>query len=58
VKEAAAEAQLDGFKLAHFETTRHAVYVVSALTDAENLSIAQAIEPVVSRHIMDAERTA
>ena len=58
VKEAAAEAQLDGFKLAHFETTRHAVYVVSGLTNAENLSIAQAIEPSVSRHIMDAERTA
>jgi hypothetical protein len=58
VKEAAAEAQLDGFKLTHFETTQHAVYVVSGLSNAENLSIAQAIEPAVSRHIMDAERTA
>ena len=58
VKEAADEAQLGGFKLAHFETTRHAVYVVSGLTDAENLSIAQAIEPAVSKHIIDAERTA
>jgi anti-sigma factor RsiW len=58
VKEAVAEARMDGFQLAHFETTRHAVYVVSGLSDAENLSIAQAIEPAVSRHIMDAERTA
>ena len=58
VKEAVAEAELDGLKLAHFETTRHAVYVVSGLSDTENLSIAQAIEPSVSRHIMDAERSA
>ena len=57
VKEAVAEAQMDGFQLAHFETARHAVYVVSGLSDAENLSIAQAIEPSVARHIKDAERT-
>ena len=58
VKEAVAEAQLDGFQLVHFETTRHAVYVVSGLSDAENLSIARAIEPSVSRHINEAERAA
>lgn len=58
VKEATADAQLDGFQLAHFGTTRHAVYVVSGLSDTENLSIAQAIEPSVSRHIRDAERAA
>lgn len=58
VKEAGAEAQMDGFQLAHFETTRHAVYVVSGLSAAENLSIAQDIEPSVSRHIRDAERIA
>jgi anti-sigma factor RsiW len=58
LKEATAEAQLEGFKLAHFETTRHAVYVVSDLTDAENLAIAQTIGPAVSRHIMAAERIA
>lgn len=53
-----ADAQLDGFQLAHFETTRHAVYVVSGLSDAENLSIARALEPALSRHIRDAERAA
>jgi hypothetical protein len=58
VKEAVAEAQLDGFQLVHFETTRHAVYVVSGLSDAENLSIARAIEPSVSRHINEADRAA
>lgn len=56
VKEVVAEAQIDGFQLAHFETTRHAVYLVSGLSDAENHSIVQAIEPSVSRHIKDAER--
>lgn len=58
VKEAIADAQLDGFQLAHFETIQHAVYVVSGLSETENLSIAQAIEPSVSRHIRDAERVA
>ena len=58
VKQAVAEAQMDGFKLAHFDTARHAVYVVSGLNDAENLSIAQAIEPSVSRHIRDSELAA
>ncbi len=58
VTEAIADAQLDDFRLAYFETRRHAVFVVSGLSDAENLSIAQAIEPSVSRHIMDAERIA
>jgi anti-sigma factor RsiW len=50
--------QSDGFQLTHFETTQHAVYVVSSLSETENLSIAQAIEPLVSRHIRDAERVA
>ena len=58
VKDAVAEAQLDGFQLAHFETARHAIYVVSGLSNAENLSIAQAIEASVSTHIRDAERVA
>ena len=56
VKEAIADGQLGGFQLAHFETTRHAVYVVSDLSEIENLSIARAIEPSLSRHIRDAER--
>ena len=58
VKQALPVVQSDGFQLTNFETTRHAVYVVSGLSEAENLSIAQAIEPLVSRHIRDAERVA
>lgn len=57
-EELLATAQSDGYYLAHFETERHAVYVVSGLSDTENLSIARAIAPSVSRHIRDSERTA
>jgi len=53
-----ATERSEGLQLAHFETTRHAVYVVSGLSESENLSIAQAIEPLVSRHIRDAEHAA
>jgi len=48
----------DGFQINHFETTRHAVYVVSGLSETQNRSIAEAIEPLLSRHIRDAERVA
>ena len=58
VKEAVPAVQSDGFQLTHFQTARHAVYVVSGLSETENLSIRQAIEPLVSRHIRDAERVA
>lgn len=58
VKQALPVVQSDGFQLTNFETTRHAIYVISGLSEAENLSIAQAIEPLVSRHIRNAERVA
>jgi len=58
LKETFPAVQANGFQITHFETTRHAVYVVSGLSETENLSIAQAIEPLVSKHIRDAERLA
>lgn len=51
-------AQTDGYELAHFNTGQHAVYVVSGLSEAENMAIAQAIAPSLSRHIKDAKRIA
>jgi hypothetical protein len=54
--EITADAEVENFRLARFETSRHAVYVVSGLSEGENLSIAQALEPSLSRHIRDAER--
>ena len=50
------DTQLHDFQLAHFTTTRHAVYVVSSLHETENLSIAQAVQPSLLRHIAEAER--
>lgn len=58
LKETFPAVQANGFQITHFETTRHAVYVVSGLSETETLSIARAIEPLVSRHIRDAERVA
>ena len=57
-KDALPAAEADGFRMTHFDTTRHAVYVVSGLSETENRSIAEAIEPLVSSHIRDAERVA
>jgi hypothetical protein len=58
VKEAWPAVQANEFQLTHFETARHAVYVVSGLSETQNRSIAEAIEPLVSRHIRAAERVA
>lgn len=46
------------YRLAHFETERHLVFVVSALSELENGEIARAIAPSVSKHIAKAEREA
>ena len=51
-------AQANGYLLAHFQTARHAIFVVSGLSNSENMTIARAIAPSVSRHIQDSERIA
>lgn len=38
-------------RVASFRTPRHAVFVVSDLSETENMTIARAISPAVSRHI-------
>ncbi len=48
-------AQANGQSAAHFQTGRHAVFVVSALGDSENIAIARAIAAAVSKHIQRAE---
>ena len=58
VKATLPALESDGFQITHFETTRHAVYVVSGLNETQNRSIAEAIEPLLSKHIRDAERVA
>lgn len=48
--------QTDGnLQIAGFSASRHAVFVVSDLTEAENSMIAQMLSPVVRRHIERAE---
>jgi len=46
-----ASSQTDGFQVAGFETVRHAIFVVSDLSEAENLALARALAPVLLEHI-------
>ncbi len=57
-EESISSAGSDVYRLAHFETARHAVFVVSGLSEAENMGLARAITPSVSQHIERAERFA
>jgi hypothetical protein len=57
-EESISSAGSDVYCLAHFETARHAVFVVSGLSEAENMGLARAITPSVSKHIERAERFA
>ena len=41
----------DTMRVASFRTAHHAVFVVSDLSETENMTIARAISPAVSRHI-------
>jgi hypothetical protein len=41
----------EGMLAARFRTSRHAVFVVSDLTAAENVTIAQKLSPAIRRHI-------
>lgn len=48
-------SQMDGYRVSCFGTKRHTVFVVSDLTEADNLSIARNLAHVVSAHIARAE---
>jgi len=43
------------YRLTHFETAQHAVFVVSSLSEADNMAIARALAPSVSKHVARAE---
>ncbi len=55
--QAVACAQIEGYQVSCFETKRHAVYTISDLSEAQNLAVARAFAPSVSRHITQAEAT-
>lgn len=54
-EEIRSEATAGGMLAAHFRTANHAVFVVSDLTAAENVAIAQKLSPAVRRHVEQAE---
>ncbi len=50
-----SQATAGGMLVARFRTANHAVFVVSDLTAAENVTIAQKLSPAIRRHIEQAE---
>jgi anti-sigma factor RsiW len=51
-------SEFDGYKVSCFETARHAVFVVSDLTEGDNLALARALAPSVFAHIIRSENNA
>ena len=51
-------SEFDGYKVSCFETARHAVFVVSDLTEGDNLALARALAPSVFAHIISRENNA
>jgi hypothetical protein len=51
-------SEFDGYKVSCFETARHAVFVVSDLTEGDNLGLARALAPSVFAHIVRIENNA
>jgi hypothetical protein len=54
--EVTACSQLEGYQVSCFQTVRHAVFVVSDLSESENLALARALAPSVYAHITGIER--
>ena len=50
-QEVTACSPLDGYQVSCFQTARHAVFVVSDLSEGENLALARALAPSVYTHI-------
>jgi len=51
-------SQNDGYQVSCFETARHAVFVISDLSETDNLNIARALAPVIYQHLSRAESIA
>jgi len=49
-------SQFDGYQVSCFQTNRHAVFVVSDLSETENLMLTRALAPSVFAHITRVER--
>ena len=53
-----AYPQLEDYQVAGFATPRHVAFIISDLSEAENLSLARTLAPSVYSHIARAERVA
>jgi hypothetical protein len=51
-------SQYDGYQVSCFQTARHAVFVVSDLSEGENLALARVLAPSVYAHITRTENAA
>src|SRR5262249_36035866 len=50
-------SKIDGYQVSGFQTARHAVFIVSDLSEAENLVLTRALAPSVFTHISRTEIT-
>lgn len=50
-----AGVRADGYQVSRFATKRHSVFVVSDLTEADNLMLARRLAPSVTKHIAQVE---
>jgi anti-sigma factor RsiW len=48
-------SQIDDYNVSFFQTARHAVFVVSALPEGENLAVTRALAPGIFVHLRDSE---
>jgi hypothetical protein len=51
-------SQFDGYQVSCFQTSRHAVFIVSDLPEGDNLALARAVAPSVFAHITRVENAA
>lgn len=51
-------SQSEGYETACFQTSRHAIFIVSDLTQGENLSLARLLAPTVYNHLTRVEGSA
>ena len=51
----AAAFTSDSYQVAAFQTTNHAIFVVSSLNESDNMSIARSVSPLLEKQIRSAE---
>jgi hypothetical protein len=52
----AAPFNFDSYQVASFQTTSHAVFVVSSLNETDNMTIARSVSPLLEKQIRAAEQ--